>query len=209
MITAAAADVGDADSSLSDTAGSGSVGVQGTPFGRASTSSGEAASDEAEAVPRGPDPPDPSMARLRAGEHAQDAANPRLARPVAIQDLQALAAKSMSNAPIGAAAALPAAAAAVAAAVADQTQVVGLPTLDTTDTADAFLRTAGAGMFRSNESDAGMFRSNQSNASDSAESSPDYGCWTGFLSIFSSHFGRVQMLETVDDNDHGHTSGSM
>jgi hypothetical protein len=92
-----------ADSELSARAGSGPAEIQGTPFGNASTSSGEPASYDAVAVTRGPDP---DMPRLRAGGNGQDAdaVNPTLTRQVANRDLEATAA--------------------AAAAAADQTQAV-------------------------------------------------------------------------------------
>jgi hypothetical protein len=85
-----------ATSNLSAGAGSGSVGIQGIPFGRASTSSGEPASDAAEAVTRGPDP---HMARVRAGGNTQDANdNLTLPRPTATLDLEATGAAAADQA---------------------------------------------------------------------------------------------------------------
>jgi hypothetical protein len=79
-----------ASSELSAGGGSGSARVQGTPFGRPSTSSGESASDAAVAITRGPDPYMPRF-RVGPGDNTQDANafNPTLTRPVASMDLAA------------------------------------------------------------------------------------------------------------------------
>jgi hypothetical protein len=83
-------------SDLSAGAGSGSSKVEGTPFGRPSTSSGESASDAAVAVNRGPDP---AMLRFRSGpgDNIQDAnaVKPMLTRPDAILDLAAAGAADL------------------------------------------------------------------------------------------------------------------
>jgi hypothetical protein len=86
-----------ASSDLLAGAGSGSARVQGTPFGRPSTSSGESASDAAVAVTRGPDP---AMARIRAGpgDNTQDAnAITPLPRRVATMNLEAAGAAAAAD----------------------------------------------------------------------------------------------------------------
>jgi hypothetical protein len=80
-----------ASSDLSAGGGSGSARVQGTPFGRPSTSSGESASDAAVAVTRGPDPAMARRFQVGPGDNTQDAnaVKPMLPIPVAILDLEA------------------------------------------------------------------------------------------------------------------------